>query len=170
MATDGKESVLIDKLKQQFENGIVETSVFKDEITHLVKITTLVSISEYLKTDPAFLMNYLVDVIGVDYRPLSPRFEVVYHLYSIQHRHRVRLKVKVNEGGSVPTVTSIWPSADFPEREAFDMYGIIFDGHPNLKRIYMASDWEGYPLRKDYPLRGYKDQYNPFGEEKEDIL
>lgn len=170
MATDGNESILIDKLKQRFEDGIVETAVFKDEVTHLVKITALVSIGEYLKTDPAILMNYLVDVIGVDYRPVSPRFEVVYHLYSIPLRHRVRLKVKVNEGGSVPTVTGIWPSADFPEREAYDMYGIIFDGHPNLKRIYMASDWEGYPLRKDYPLRGYKDQYNPFGEEKEDIL
>ena len=170
MVTDGKESVLIDKLKQRFEDGIVETTIFKDEVTHLVKSTALASISEHLKTDPAFLMNYLVDVIGVDYRPLSPRFEVVYHLYSIPLRHRVRLKVKVNEGGAVPTVTGIWPSADFPEREAFDMYGIIFDGHPNLKRIYMASDWEGYPLRKDYPLRGYKDQYNPFGEEKEDIL
>ena len=170
METDGKESILIDKLKQRFEDGIVETSVFKDEITHLVKITALVSISEYLKADSAIRMNYLVDVIGVDYKPKSPRFEVVYHLYSIPFRHRVRLKVKVNEGVSVPTVTGIWPGADFPECEAYDMYGIIFDGHPNLRRIYMASDWEGHPLRKDYPLKGYKDQYNPFGEEKEDVL
>ncbi len=170
METDGKESILIDKLKQRFEDGIVGTSVFKNEVTHLVKIKALVSISEYIKTDPAIQMNYLVDVIGVDYRPLSPRFEVVYHLYSIPLRHRLRLKVNVNDGESVPTVTGIWPSADFPEREAYDMYGIIFDSHPNLKRIYMASDWEGHPLRKDYPLRGYKDQYNPFGEEKEDVL
>ena len=146
------------------------TSVFKDEVTHLVKKTALVSICEFLKTDPVLRMNYLVDVIGVDCTPASPRFEVVYHLYSIPQRHRVRLKLKVAEGESVPTVTGVWPGADFPEREAYDMYGIIFDGHPNLKRIYMAPDWQGHPLRKDYPLRGYKDQYNPFGEEKEDIL
>jgi len=170
MALDRKDTILIDNLKQRFEDGIIATSLFKDEVTHLVSKSSLVSIGGYLKTDPALQMNYLVDVIGVDYSPASPRFEVVYHLYSISQRHRIRLKVKVEEGESLPSVTGIWPAADFPEREAYDMYGIYFDNHPNLKRIYMPHDWEGFPLRKDYPLRGYKDQYNPFGEEKEELL
>lgn len=170
MTAGSKESILIKPLEERFKDGIIETSIFKDEVTHLVRNTALISICKFLKTDPAMGMNYLVDVIGVDRSPASPRFEVVYHLYSIPQRRRVRLKLKVAEGESVPTVTGVWPGADFPEREAYDMYGIIFDGHPNLKRIYMAPDWEGHPLRKDYPLRGYKDQYNPFGEEKEDIL
>ena len=170
MTADHKETILIDNLKKRFKDGITATSLFKDEVTHLVTQTALVKICEFLKTDPATQMNYLVDVIGVDYTPALPRFEVVYHLYSISQRHRIRLKVKVDDGQSLPSVTGIWPAADFPEREAYDMYGIIFDGHPNLKRIYMPSDWEGFPLRKDYPLRGYKDEYNPFGEEKEELL
>lgn len=170
MAADQQESILIDNLKQRFKDGIIATLVFRNEVTHLVSKSDLVGICRFLKTDPAMQMNYLVDVIGVDYSPASPRFEVVYQLYSITHRHRIRLKIKVGEGESLPSVTGIWPAADFPEREAYDMYGIIFEGHQNLKRIYMPHDWEGFPLRKDYPLRGYKDEYNPFGEEKEELL
>lgn len=170
MTAGMKESSLIKPLERRFADGIIETSIYKGEVTHLVTQSALISICNFLKTDPAMRMNYLVDVIGVDRSPVAPRFEIVYHLYSIAHRHRIRLKVHICEGESIPTVTGIWPAANFPEREAYDMYGIIFDGHPNLKRIYMAPDWEGYPLRKDYPLRGYKDRYNPFGEEKEDLL
>lgn len=170
MVSDPPETILIDNLKQRFEDGIVATSRYKDEVTHLVSKSALLSICEFLKTDPALQMNYLVDVIGVDYAPASPRFEVVYHLYSIPRKHRIRLKVKIEESESLPSVTGIWPAADFPEREAYDMYGIIFDGHADLKRIYMPHDWEGFPLRKDYPLKGYKDEYNPFGEEKEELL
>jgi len=116
MTSDRKESILIDNLKQRFEDEIIATSLFKDEVTHLVSKPALVSICGFLKTDPALQMNYLVDVIGVDYSPASPRFEVVYHLYSIPQRHRIRLKVKVEEGESLPSVTAIWPAADFPER------------------------------------------------------
>ena len=170
MAAEAKESILIKKLTGRFGEGIIDTSVYKDEVTLLVNKRALVSICDFLKNAAEFQMNYLVDVIGVDYTPASPQFEVVYHLYSIPKRHRMRLKVKVAEGEAIPTVTGIWPGANWPEREAYDMYGIIFDGHPNLKRIYMAPDWEGFPLRKDYPLRGYKDEYNPFGEEREEPL
>ena len=81
-------------------------------------------------------------------------------------KHRIRVKVRVRADEPVPTVSDLWQGADWPEREAFDMFGIVFEGHPNLKRIYLPQDWVGYPLRKDYPLRGYKDRYNPFGEEK----
>jgi NADH-quinone oxidoreductase subunit C len=170
MAADHKEQILIDNLRKRFKSGIIATTHLREEVSHIVDKTNLVEICQFLKSDPAVQMDYLVDVIGVDYAPASPRFEVVYHLYSISQRLRIRLKVKIDEGESLPSVTAIWPAADFPEREAYDMYGIIFDGHPNLTRIYMPHDWDGFPLRKDYPLRGYKDEYNPFGEEKEELL
>ena len=79
---------------------------------------------------------------------------------------RVRLNTRVAEGEKLASVTSVWAGANWPEREVFDMYGVEFEGHPELERIYLPEDFEGYPLRKDYPLRGYKDRYNPFGEEK----
>lgn len=165
MATE-KEELLVNKVKNTFRDDILESSVFKGEVTHLVDKKALKAICNFLKTDPELKMNFLVDVLGADYHPEAPRFEVVYHLYSIPKRHRVRLKVKLNEDEPAPSVTSIWPGADWPEREAYDMFGIVFEGHPDLKRIYMAEDWEGFPLRKDYPLRGYKDRFNPYGEEK----
>ncbi len=168
MAAERKESHLVTRVKQTFPDAVLETVVFQDEITHRVDRADLLRVCDFLKNDTQMQMNYLVDVIGIDRIPAKPRFEVVYLLYSIPLRHRVRLKVKLEEGESVPTITGIWPAADWPEREAYDMFGIVFDGHPNLSRIYMGPDWEGFPLRKDYPLRGYKDQYNPFGEEREE--
>ena len=84
----------------------------------------------------------------------EPRFEVVYHLFSISRHHRIRLKAMVGENETIPSVISVWGTADWLEREAYDMYGIVFDGHPNLTRILMPDDWDGYPLRKDYPLKG----------------
>lgn len=162
------ESILVKKVKEAFRDDILETTVFKGEVTHLVNKKALLNICNFLKLDPDMKMNYIVDVLGVDYYTEVPRFEVVYHLYSIPKKHRIRLKVRLNDGEPVPSVVSLWAGADWPEREAYDMYGIVFEGHPNMKRIYLAEDWEGYPLRKDYPLRGYKDRYNPYGKEKEE--
>ncbi|MFQ5735595.1 MAG: NADH-quinone oxidoreductase subunit C [Thermodesulfobacteriota bacterium] len=159
---------LVNIVKDNFRDAVLDTIVFRDEVTHIVERGSLTAICNFLKTEPLLRMNYMVDVVGVDYYPETPRFEVVYHLYSTTHRHRLRLKVKLPEGESVPSVTSVWPGADWPEREAYDMFGIVFDGHPDLKRIYMAPDWEGHPLRKDYPLKGFKDRYNPYGAEKEE--
>lgn len=163
-----KESVLIKKVKEAFRDAILETNVFRGEITHVIEKGSLLSLCTFLKNDPELKMNYLVDVIGVDYQPREPRFEVVYHLYSITRRHRIRLKVRLADGESIASVANIWKGADWPEREAYDMFGIVFEGHPELKRIYLADDWEGFPLRKDYPLRGYKDRYNPYGVDKEE--
>jgi NADH-quinone oxidoreductase subunit C len=168
MVAEVNEALLVKKLARLYGDAIRETVVYKDEVTHRVDRGALVDLCAFLKNDSEFRMNYLVDVIGVDWMPASPRFEVVYHLYSIPQRHRLRLKVNAHEGDSIPTVTGIWAAANWPEREAYDMYGIVFEGHPDLRRIYMAPDWQGFPLRKDYPLRGYKDAYNPFGEEIEE--
>lgn len=162
-----KEPALVKKLRDSFREDIVDISVFRGDVTILIDRSAIKSICSFLKKDPEFDMNFLVDVLGVDYLPRVPRFEVVYHLYSISKKHRVRVKARVGENETVPSVTGIWAGADWPEREAYDMFGIVFDGHPNLKRIYLPQEWEGFPLRKDYPLRGYKDRYNPFGEEKE---
>lgn len=165
MAAD-KEDLLINKLKNTFRDGVLDTSVYRGDVTHVVDKKALRAVCNFLKTDPDLRMNFLVDIAGVDYHPETPRFEVVYRFYSIQKKHRICVKIRIADGEPVPSLTSIWPGADWPEREAYDMFGIIFEGHPNLKRIYLAEDWEGFPLRKDYPLKGYKDRYNPYGEEK----
>ena len=95
----------------------------------------------------------MVEVTAADYFPRAARFEVVYHLLSIPHKLRLRLKVQVPEGASVPTVQGIWPSAGWLEREVWDMFGIVFDGHPDLRRLLMPEDWQGHPQRKDYPVQ-----------------
>lgn len=164
--TSPEDFFLVKKIRGRFGKSIIETTVFRGEITHIVEKDVLLDVCRFLKYEPDLQFNFLSDVLGVDCRPLLSCFEVVYHLYSIPRRYRIRLKVRVKENETVPSVTPVWRSADFAERETFDMFGIVFGGHPNLKRIYMPMDWEGYPLRKDYPLVGYKDQYNPFGVEK----
>ena len=160
------ESVLVNKIKEKFGDAVTETVVFRGEVTHVVSRDRLVDIARFIKTDTDLMLDFPVDVLGVDYHPRKPRFDVVYHFYSTTKKHRLRLKVRVDDGQSMPSLTHIYSGLNWPERETYDMFGIVFDGHPNLKRIYMPQDWDGYPLRKDYPLRGYRDRYNPYGEEK----
>ncbi|HTR65513.1 MAG TPA: NADH-quinone oxidoreductase subunit C [Terriglobales bacterium] len=110
-----------------------------------------------LRDNPSCPFNFLSDVTCVDWYPSEPRFEVIYHLFSIPKKERVRLKVKLSgEAPAVESVTSVWPAANYFEREVFDLFGIRFTGHPYLRRILMPEDWEGYPLRKDYPVEGYR--------------
>jgi NADH-quinone oxidoreductase subunit C len=111
----------------------------------------LVAVCSALRNTLGF--DLLVEITAVDYLPREPRYEVVYHLVSIANRQRLRLKVRVADGGSVPTVQSVWLAAGWPEREVWDLFGIGIDGHPDLRRILMAEDWEGHPLRKDYPVQ-----------------
>ena len=101
--------------------------------------------------------NFLEDVTAVDWYPSEPRFQVVYHILSHSLKRRLRLTVRLeSEDASLDSITSIWPSANFYEREVFDLFGVHFDGHPNLRRIMMPEDWQGHPLRKDYPVEGYR--------------
>ncbi len=110
-----------------------------------------------LRDHPANPFNFLSDVTCVDWYPSEPRFEVVYHLLSIPQKDRVRLKVRISgDDPSIESVTAVWPAANFFEREVFDLFGVRFQGHPYLRRILMPEDWEGYPLRKDYPVEGYR--------------
>ena len=157
---------VIKKVVGRFGDAIVESHNFLGDDTVVVKREKLKELCSFLKEDKELDFDYLLDVCGVDYLPREPRFEVVYHMQSISKRHRLRVKTRVQDGEKVDSVTSIWATADWTERETYDMFGIVFEGHPDLKRIYMADDWKGHPLRKDYPERGYKDQYQPFGEEE----
>jgi NADH-quinone oxidoreductase subunit C len=103
------------------------------------------------------LTDFLSDVTCADYYPRQPRFEMAYHLLSIKRKERVRLKVRLNgDDAVIESITAVWPSANFFEREVFDLFGVRFLGHPHLRRIMMPEDWEGHPLRKDYPVEGYR--------------
>ncbi|HEY6763706.1 MAG TPA: NADH-quinone oxidoreductase subunit C [Candidatus Sulfotelmatobacter sp.] len=110
-----------------------------------------------LRDDAECSMNFLSDITCVDWYPAEPRFEVVYHLLSIRNKERVRLKVRLNSASpTIESITPVWAGANYFEREIFDLFGIRFNGHPYLRRMLMPEDWEGHPLRKDYPVEGYR--------------
>ena len=145
------------KLRDTAPQAIAEVIESKGETTVVVPAGELVRIARYLATEPALLFSFLSDISVVDRFPLEPRFEVNYHLLSIEKRARLRLKVRLPGGEPiVPSVTPIWPTANWHERESFDLYGVRFEGHPDLRRILMPDEWEGYPLRKDYPVEGFR--------------
>jgi len=128
-----------------------------EELTIYVDRSSLREACVLLRDDPNCPFNFLSDVTCVDWHPAEPRFEVIYHLLSISKKERVRLKVRLSgDGPAIESVTSVWPAANFFEREVFDLFGIRFTGHPYLRRLLMPEDWEGYPLRKDYPVEGYR--------------
>jgi len=129
----------------------------RDELTIYVERNSIREVCVLLRDDSACPFNYLSDVTCVDWHPSQPRFEVVYQLLSISKKERVRLKVRLDgDAPAVESVTSVWPGANYFEREVFDLFGIRFNGHPYLRRIQMPEDWEGHPLRKDYPVEGYR--------------
>lgn len=122
-----------------------------------VERSSIRDVCDLLRQDADCPFNYLADITCVDWFPSEPRFEVIYHLLSISKKERVRLKVRL-EGSSpaLDSVTAVWPAANYFEREVFDLFGVRFAGHPYLRRLLMPEDWEGYPLRKDYPVEGYR--------------
>jgi NADH-quinone oxidoreductase subunit C len=129
----------------------------REEMTIYVEHSAIRDACTLLRDDADCPFNYLADLTCVDWFPSEPRFEVVYHLLSIPGKERVRLKVLLD--GSSPaldSVTPVWPSANYFEREVFDLFGVRFAGHPYLRRLLMPEDWEGHPLRKDYPVEGYR--------------
>jgi NADH-quinone oxidoreductase subunit C len=129
----------------------------RNELTIYVQRSFIREACTLLKDSAEAQFNFLSDLTCVDLYPSEPRFEVVYHLLSMKRKARVRLKVQVpGSDASVESITSIWPAANFFEREIFDLFGVRFQGHPYLRRILMPEDWEGHPLRKDYPVEGYR--------------
>ena len=115
----------------------------------------LVKVMRFLRSDSNCRFEMLIDICGVDYPDRDQRFDVVYNLLSLKHNYRVRVKVPVNEDESVPSVVELWPAAGWFEREAYDLYGIFFEGNPDLRRILTDYGFEGHPFRKDFPLTGY---------------
>jgi NADH-quinone oxidoreductase subunit C len=129
----------------------------REEMTIYIERSAIREASSLLRSDPNCPFDYLSDVTAVDWYPSDPRFEVVYHLFSMSKKERVRLKVRLSgDSPSLESVTSVWPGANYFEREVFDLFGIRFNGHPYLRRLLMPEDWEGSPLRKDYPVEGYR--------------
>ena len=139
----------IEQLEEKFPGAVLETSKFRGETAIVIKKEKILNVLSCLKNEFDFSM--LLDICAVDYPEKDPRFEVVYHLYSFKNKERLRLKVRVREhNASVPTATGIWRAANWFEREAFDLFGIFFEEHPNLKRLLTYDGFEGHALRKDY--------------------
>lgn len=128
----------------------------RDELTIVVERGALRDVCAILR-DGATKFEFLSDLTCVDWYPSEPRFHVVYHLLSLSRKERVRIKVRLTGSDpNVESITSLWPGANLFEREVFDLFGIRFNGHPNLRRVMMPDDWDGHPLRKDYPVEGYR--------------
>ena len=147
---------ILEGLRSACGESLIEANEFRGDLTVLVKKDDIVKVCGVMKDTLGFDM--IIDLCGVDMYTPEERFEVVYNLYSLERKEYVRLKVKVEaDHPVVPTVTGLWSGANWHERETFDMYGIRFEGHPDLRRMYMPEEFEYYPLRKDFPLMGIPD-------------
>ena len=146
---------LVELLKKQFPASVIETHSLVGDDTVVVEATRWKEVARFLKDDPRADMQMLVDLTAVDFPERKPRFEVVAHFYSLSKGHRLRLKARVGdaegEGADIDTLADLWASANWAERECFDMFGVRFRGHPDLRRILMYPEFEGHPLRRDYP-------------------
>jgi len=152
---DPEENVAVQKLREAMPEAIEEVSSFRDQVSIRVFKDYWVAACTLLRDTPGLDFDFLTDLTAVDYPTRPQRFDVVIHIYSMTQNHLLRVKTAAADGETVPTLVGVWKAANWEERETFDMYGIVFEGHPDLRRILLAEDWEGYPLRKDYPLAGY---------------
>ncbi|MGE0883591.1 MAG: NADH-quinone oxidoreductase subunit C [Blastocatellales bacterium] len=144
-------------IRNKFADTIEEIIEAIGEVTIVARREGLVELMSYLRDEPSLKFNYLSDIGGVDLGEFaSPRFAVAYQLYSLEHNHRLRVKVFLEEDdAALPTMWNLWKASNWLEREIFDMFGVNFEGHPDLRRILMPADYEGYPLRKDFPIKGF---------------
>ena len=146
-------SVIEEKLKQGYSDNIEEIYTFRGDLNVVINPSVLPEISRFLKSESDLKFNFLSCITAADYLGTrEKRFEVIYIFYSIPFSHRVIVKIRLDEGEEAPSLTSLWDTANFQEREVYDMFGIRFTGHPDMTRILMDDDWAGYPQRKDFPL------------------
>lgn len=146
---------VLERLSAQFGERILETTDFRGDETAIVAPENWLEVARFLKTDRDCAMNQFTDLTVVDYperEPEQPRFDIVLLVRSMTHGYRIRLKTRVEDGQAVPSLIGVWAGADWAEREAFDMFGVKFEGHPDLRRILLYEEFVGYPLRKDYPI------------------
>ncbi|MEK6565905.1 MAG: NADH-quinone oxidoreductase subunit C [Bacteroidota bacterium] len=142
-------------LQSRFPNVPFEATEFREELTVVLPKENIVSVCRFLKEDPELGFSLLADLCGIDMNTPARRFGVIYNLYSLSNKFRIRLKTFTEENEpSVPTVTGVWSTANWHERETYDMFGIMFQGHLDLRRMYLPDEFEHYPLRKDFPLMG----------------
>ena len=147
--------LVVQKLKEHFPDTNFESTDYRDELTIKFPKEIVVDVCSFLKSDPDLEYNFCEDITAIDWAKRKDRFTVVYQIYSFKNNFRLRLKADVDESDcSIDSVTSVWKAANWQEREAYDMYGIKFNNHPDLRRMYMPEDFEYYPLRKDFPLMG----------------
>jgi len=141
--------------QSRLPGGVTGFEIRYDQLALFVEREQIVEVLTALRDGPEFQFQQLVDIAGVDYPQRNPRFDVVYHLLSLTKNQRIRLKVRTDEMSPVPSAIPVYPCADWFEREAFDMYGIVFANHPDLRRLLTDYGFQGHPLRKDFPLTGY---------------
>ena len=150
---DASDNRLVKKLKTTFDGTVLEAVEFIGQLSIRIEGSRIVEVCNFLRDDADTKFNYLSDLTCVHYPLVQERpLEIVYNLYSISRNERVRLKVAIAEGASVDSVTDVWPSANWMEREVYDLFGVTFRNHPDMRRILLPPDWEGHPLRKEYPL------------------
>jgi NADH-quinone oxidoreductase subunit C len=155
MISDPESNIALQKLRKFSPDAVEDVQAFRGETTIHIRANHVRAVCEFLRDEPDLSFKYLSDVTALDHYPSEPRFETVYHLLSFETNERLRLKVRIaGENPQVDSMVPIWPAANAFEREVFDLFGIHFQGHPDLRRILMPEDWEGYPLRKDYPVQG----------------
>jgi NADH-quinone oxidoreductase subunit C len=142
------------RLETALPGAVLQRVWWVGDWTLLVDRSRLAEVALWLRDAPGAEFDFCSDVTATDWPLRAPRFDVIYSLYSVAMRHRVRLKVRTSEADGVSSVSAVWPAANWLEREVFDMFGIRFEGHPDLRRILMPEDWQGHPERKDYPLEG----------------
>ena len=146
---------LADHIAAARKDDVTATEVAFGELNVTVKLAAIPAFVEYLRTDPDCRFSTLIDITGVDYPERPARFDVVWHFLSMYRNQRIRVKAEADEGDMVPSITAIHPSANWFEREVFDMFGLLFSGHPDLRRILTDYGFRGHPLRKDFPTTGY---------------
>lgn len=144
----------VEKLKGKFPNSVLDVTTFRAEVTVWVSKKDILDICKFLHSDPDLQFHLLTDLCGLDFFPQTPRFGIAYLLCSLKHGQRLRLKTRVGEEESIQSVESVWKVANWYEREAYDLFGIHFENHPDLRRILLWDGYDGYPLRKDYPAEG----------------
>ena len=155
VAAQEKNAVLATAVQEALGDAVIHCGAVLEEVSVTLRRDRLVAAMQTMRDDPALAMTQLIDICGVDYPERPERFEVVYHLLSLRHNWRLRVKVVTDEQAAVPSIQSIYSAAGWFEREAWDLYGIKFSNHPDLRRILTDYGFEGHPLRKDFPLTGY---------------
>jgi len=153
------ESPALEALKSALPDAVIESGCYAGEVSVLVPKERIVEVLRFLHDDPRTAFDLLADQTAADYPKREKRFDIVYHLYSIPRNHRLRVRVRVGDGEALASATAVYHAADWHEREIFDLFGVTFEGHPELKRILLPDEWEGHPLRKEYPLEGFPEQH-----------